>query len=247
MPVFKNLMSMLFGETDEEIIVEDELETIEFKEKKKPKSDPIVKEDDPSPREKHVEGKVIKQQAQEEKKKFVSIDLEEKKIEDKKKEVKESTTARPVLKKNDSSKDFEFTPVISPMFGAKEEKKKEQKNQSVKIMKRSNTVKKKPNPLGTIISPYYGVNELEEFEEEAMEEIAAKQQEQATPIETPKHDVEIEELNQMEEVENVTLDELLEDVHDTTENDEDLMQISLFGDSTPVQEVEETYKYKNEE
>lgn len=160
---------------------------------------------------------------------------------------KESTTARPVLKKNDSSKDFEFTPVISPMFGAKEEKKKEQKNQSVKIMKRSNTVKKKPNPLGTIISPYYGVNELEEFEEEAMEEIAAKQQEQATPIETPKHDVEIEELNQMEEVENVTLDELLEDVHDTTENDEDLMQISLFGDSTPVQEVEETYKYKNEE
>lgn len=114
-------------------------------------------------------------------------------------------------------------------------------------MKRSNTVKKKPNPLGTIISPYYGVNELEEFEEEAMEEIAAKQQEQATPIETPKHDVEIEELNQMEEVENVTLDELLEDVHDTTENDEDLMQISLFGDSTPVQEVEETYKYKNEE
>lgn len=247
MAVFKKLFSLLFEETDAEVIAEDELETIEFKEKKKVKNE-SVKEQVYQPVREEPVYQAAREQTQEEKKRFVSIDLEENKPAEVKKEVKASKEPmqRTALKKNDP-KDFEFTPVISPMFGAKEEKKKEDKRkQGVQILKKSGTVKKKPNPLGTIISPYFGVNELEEFEEEAKEEIAIKEQIKATPVELPQDEMELEQLDQMEEVANVTLDELLED-DIPSDNAEDLMQISLFGESTPVQEVEETYKVKDNE
>lgn len=247
MAVFKKLISLLFEETDAEVIAEDELETIEFKEKKKVKSEP-VKEPTYQPIQEETTAVLSeKPQTKEEKKRFVSIDLEEKKPVEVKKEAKlvKESTQRPVLKKNDA-KEFEFTPVISPIFGAKEEKVEKKKNQSVQIMKKTSVPKKKPNPLGTIISPYFGVNELEEFEEEAKEEIAAKEQRKATLVELPKDEAELEQLEQMEEVTNVTLDELLED-DVPSDHAEDLMQISLFGESTPVQEVEETYVVKDNE
>lgn len=253
MGVFKKFVNLLFDESDADVIAEDELENIEFKEPKKEKTikQEPVREDLYTYEEERTFERTDKVKTKEEKKKFVSIDLEDD-APQAKPEVKEKKTIvqqRPVLQKNEK-KEFEFTPVISPIFGAKEEEKKKKeikRKQSVDILKKSSSVKKKPNPLGTIISPYYGVSELEEFEEEAKEEIAAKEKAKQTPVETPSDDVEIKRMDEIEEINNVTLDEILvDDVKNDSE--EDLMQISLFGESTPVHEADkETYKLKEEE
>ena len=253
MGVFKKFVNLLFDESDADIIVEDELENIEFKEPKKEKTikEEPVREDLYTYEEERTFERTDKVKTKEEKKKFVSIDLEDD-APQVKPEVKEKKTIvqqRPVLQKNEK-KEFEFTPVISPIFGAKEEEKKKKeikRKQSVDILKKSSSVKKKPNPLGTIISPHHGVSELEEFEEEAKEEIAAKEKAKQTPVETPSDDVEIKRMDEIEEINNVTLDEILvDDIKNDSE--EDLMQISLFRESTAVHEADkETYKLKEEE
>lgn len=252
MGVFKKFVNLLFDETDTDIIAEDELENIEFKE---PKKEKVIKQEPVQEplytyEEEHLVERSEKAKTKEEKKKFVSIDLEDDKpqVKPEVKEKQVSVKQRPALQKNEK-KEFEFTPVISPIFGAKEETKKKEakKKQSVDILKKSSSVKKKPNPLGTIISPYYGVNELEEFEEVAKEEIAAKEKAKQTPVETPHDEVEIKLMDEIEEINNVSLDEILvDDVKN--DNEEDLMQISLFGESTPVHEADkETLKLKEEE
>lgn len=242
MSIFKKICSLLFEETETEVVAEDELETISFKEPKKEKKEP--EESRQLPRE-EVKPRIVREEAphqmsEEAKKKFVSIDLDEKPapVVVEKKEAPRSSAA-PL--KRAETKDYEYTPVISPMFGAKEEEKKTVRKENVTILKKST---KKPNPLGTVISPYFGLRELEEFEEEAKEGIAAKEKEKTAIVEPPKTEVELHrfELQEEKEIHNVSLDELLADDHVSDEED-DVMQISLFGESAPVRK-DDTISFK---
>lgn len=237
MSVFKKICSLLFEETETEVIAEDELETISFREPKETKIEkkeveeklavqkPVYREETT----RVVKEEVPSQPVEETKKKFVSINLDEKPVEQApvRKEVQ-----RGVPLKKAEAKDYEYTPVISPMFGAKEEKKK--------VVRKEVSVKpkqsvKKPNPLGTIISPYFGLRELEEFEEEAKEEIASKEKEKNSKVIPPENEVELQafELQEEKDIHNVSLDELLAEEY-VSEEEEDVMQISLFGESAPI-------------
>lgn len=241
MGVFKKICSLLFEETDTEVIAEDELETISFKEPKKEKK--VVTEERVQEYYDRMASPEIKEpvkaevsQPQEHKKIFVDLETDKKPEVEKKEVVKQRTP----LKKNES-KDYEYTPVISPMFGAKAEVKKANRKDTVSIMKKT---AKKPNPLGTIISPYFGVNELEEFEVEAKEELAAKEKEKRMPVDLPENELELAnyELQEEKEIHNVSLDELISDEQEIVDED-DMMQISLFGDSAPVRS-DDTISFK---
>lgn len=234
MSVLKKLASLLFEETEsEEVLAEDELEPIEIKEKPKPVAKKTqtydAAQEEAFRSAKPVQGTVHK--PQEEEKKFVSIDLEEKPkvkpVEKVAESVRKNYTKQVV---KEEKKDFEFSPVISPIFGSKEEKAKPKKKSVAVNISRP----KKKNPLGTIISPYYGVGELEEFEAQAQEKIVEKEKirKEGLPIDV------VEKLDLEEEMKSVPLEDLIDD-RDSNEDAEDLMQISLFGESTPIREAED--------
>lgn len=238
MSVFRKLASLLFEEADEEVIAEDELEPVELKEKpKKEAKQPDIREYEPY-REPVRETASVRQDPKEEEKKFVSIDLEEKpKVQPVVQKAEKAENTRPTHVKTlrkEERKEFEFSPVISPIFGAKDEPVK-QKKKPVTVPK-TNQRKKKNNPLGTIISPYYGVGELEEFEQQAQEKMEEKEKikKQELPVEElERHDLE-------EEINSVPLEELLDETSE--EEHDDLMQISLFGESTPIRDADDTAK-----
>lgn len=117
-------------------------------------------------------------------------------------------------KRDDVRKEYEFTPVLSPMFGSKDDEPvKEGKPVILKG-------KKKSNLLGTVISPMYGAKELDKFEEEAKAKLEEKKQKQEEPVSF-----------EQEELENMPLTSLLED---EVENTDDLIQFSLFGEGESV-------------
>lgn len=242
MSIFKKLTSFLFEETDADIIAEDELEEVTLKTKKeKPIKQEPLKETVPP----KVDEAEAFHTAKPETKKFVSIDLETKKeVVKEEKNIKETVVKpRSVLKK-DEKKEYEFTPVISPIFGAKEETVKVTGNNQKSITIPRAVGKRKENPLGTIISPYYGVNELEAFEEEAKKDIEEKAKSKQEDIVMKEDHSELKEealqeemLQYVEEEEEhaLPLEAIL--AEDEKES-EDLLQISLFGDSTPIKEAE---------
>ena len=235
MSVWKKIAGLLFEETETEIVAEDELEPIEIH--KKAKSTPVKEEREPVYQMYEPSTPIQeKTSAVKEEKRFVPIDLED---EPKKQEAPAVSKAEVPLRMKQSvreeKKEFEFTPVISPIFGSSEE--------PIKPKKKPATVRaskpKKKNPLGTIISPYYGMEELEEFEQEAHQKIERDQQlrEEELPQE------EMQKLDVKEEINSLPLEDLIE--HGECEGaQEDLLQISLFGESTPIQKVEEAEKSK---
>ncbi len=230
MSVFKKLASLLFEETDAEILADDELEPIEIKETKKQseKMEKAKKEDEQSPLNSHKAETVNVDE-----KKFVTIDLEEKPKEKKEPQVeKNHEEVKRVKKTRIEVKEYEFSPVISPMFGSDEEKEtKPKKKPAVSVMKRP----KKNNPLGTIISPYYGVSELEEFEAKAQQEI--KENEKIKMEEIPLQETDIYEKE--EEIQSLPLEDMIEHT-DVNDKEEDLVQFSLFGEATPIKQFEES-------
>ena len=246
MSLWKKVTSFLFEETEADIIAEDDLEAISLKEKE---AKTVDKEPQNTPKQADLE-RVKKEQTpiKQETRKFVSIDLETKKEPAKEvKQPKETIKSRPVMKKEEK-KEYEFTPVISPIFGAKEENAKAKTSTKTPNVNMPRARKRKENPLGTIISPYYGVNELEEFEEEAkkdIEEKAKSKQEEIIMTETrdelSSQEMPADLLQKVEEEEEHTLplEAILAD--DDTDT-EDLLQISLFGDSTPIKEAESNIK-----
>ena len=130
-------------------------------------------------------------------------------------------------------KEYEQVPVISPMFGATEGKTACKEKSSCQTC--SKTYSKKVNPLGTIISPYFGAEELEEFEEEAKKDIEIQEKiEKEDILDTVQENM---EFNSEEDIKNVSLDDLIEEDEDDS-LEKDMLQISLFGDSTPVKSVE---------
>lgn len=238
MSVLKKIASLLFEETETEVLAEDELEPIEIKEKPKPKSkdDRIHEHESYSAQTNHSMDKSTYQatassKLQEEEKKFVSIDLEEKpKVKPIEKVVEPSRKKHVKQVYKEEKREFEFSPVISPIFGSKEESTKTKKKSVIVAMSRT----KKKNPLGTIISPYYGIGELEEFEAEAQEKIEEKEKikKEGLPVEM------IEKLDMEEEIKSMPLEELIDETS-VNGDAEDLMQISLFGESTPIKETKD--------
>lgn len=271
MSMLKKIASLFFEETQEDIIVEDELEDIKIREKvheteqfKKAIIKPEVEE---AKNEKEVLKKTASARLQSQKKqstqitpveaidkqtekKFISIDLESKypKTERKKRDFGIST-------KDD--KGTNYAAVISPIFGSNnaDEEEVEQEHHVL-------TMAKWPNPLGTVISPYYGVSELAEFEaqaHEAMEEkgrirrlAKANNQKNVTemqpkPTSSKKKSMSLideDESNiigifeeEEEDINCISLDDLIME-NENEESEDDVMQISLFGGSTKIKESE---------
>ena len=234
MSVFKKLAGLLFEETEAEVLAEDELEPIEIREKpKKTVTQPVTEENTHTQMESYFNPHAasMPKEAKKEEKKFVTIDLEEKPKEKEKEAIVLSEEPLRVKKpvKREEKKEFEFSPVISPIFGSSEEENKPKKKSAAPLPQRS----KKKNPLGTIISPYYGINELEEFEAKAQEKIEEK--EKLKKEELPEHEVEKYDLE--EEIRSVPLEDMIEKT--PSGDSDDLMQISLFGESTPIRSADD--------
>lgn len=242
MSVWKKFASLLFEETDTDIIAEDELEDIAFPEEESVKyKKPVYT---PKPQEttepKKTYTQPVEEKPKEEPKKFVSIEIGEEEV--KRREPVSNTSVNVKTRsvrgntERAEKQDYEVSPVISPIFGSKEEQK-ESKSSSISSMTLPKP--KKPNPLGTVISPYYGLGELEEFKAEAQEEIQLKEK-----IRHEEPTIEnIETFEEEEDVNSLSLDELIVDI-DQDEEEEDLMQISLFGESTPLRECDAEDKQK---
>lgn len=236
MSVFKKIASFFFEE-EEELSEEAELETIVFRdEPKKVKPAPIKEKEvirtevsNPTP----VQERKVQASPQEEKK-FVDI-----KVSEQAKPVVDNRRVVPTVRKKIEpvkTSEYEFTPVISPIFGASESSKKVVKTPTVPQNQPTiATTSKKKNPLGTIISPIYGATELEEFEAEAKERIETQERK-------AKENIVLEEVENDDDVINVPLEDLLAS-DEIVENSDDLLQYSLFGDDEIIQEEKEKSPY----
>ena len=274
MSILKKITSFLFEEQEDEIIEDDEIQpvtmkssAVETKREDSPKAEEVVK----------VEEEIV-EKPKEPVSKFVDI-TDNDPIEEKKEVVKE-TKVEPV--KKEVKKEYEFTPVISPMFGVTEEEIKASKKANVKPVA-THHMKKKNNPIGTILSPFYGLSEESPFEtpekkvnndikkpepvalkkEEVVQEVVQKpicenttkdevlreqkdsfepeipfeksniEQQEDVLLSNEKQTLSKEEVLLKEEASSIPLEEL---ISEDKSSEEDLMQISLFGESTPIEE-----------
>lgn len=236
MSIWKKFAGLLFEENDA-VVADDELEDISFPEeaivyKKQTKTmkETSVKQD--VERSFYGEEVPIKKQdvVQEPTKKFVSIEITDEKVEPvKEKDIRASRLAHATVVHEDK-KEYEFAPVISPIFGSKDETVVEKGKSTIITLPK----KKRDNPLGTVISPYFGLGELEEFKSEAQEELVKKEKSllEEVPVE------EIEQYEEEDDVNSISIDEIIVE-KDLDEEEDDMMQISLFGDSTPLRESDE--------
>ncbi len=213
--MFKKLLSFLFEE-DNEVIVDDDLEKVDFSRVQEEDLSSIVST--PRPVEKRVD-QLRPQPSQrtvsveEEPVRTQTIDI---KIEPEKKE-----TQRPARSeaRREVKKEYEFSPVISPMFGSSEAKKPKRPAPVTET-----PMSKKRNVLGTVISPMYGQSELDHFEMEAkLEKEEKEKQQEVAPV--------VEELEA-----GLSLDDLI--VNDHEADADDCIQFSLFGDETPVSSID---------
>ena len=220
MGLFKKLGSFLFEENEEEVIVDDALERVNFSNIKEDDVDEIMQQ-------RRVEKNVAVLrpepiEEEEEVSRIETIDLikpieiSEEKIE-KKEEVRRSRLAAA----NDQKKEYVFEAVISPMFGSSEKKQKPKPKTEVKVSQKTN---KKNNILGTVISPMYGENELELFERRAQQDLQQIKEEESRIVEIIE-----------DETENVALSDLVMNVEPKSE---ECVQFSLFGDDRNVNDIE---------
>lgn len=216
--MIKKLMSFIFEE--EEVINDlDEApqprRTVGSKERTNEVSVPV--QSIPLPKE--TRGNNLEKK-QEEKVSEVVVKKEEKPISSlKKMTVNENqATKLPVKKVRPDGEEYEFAPVISPIFGVLGDK-------STPVS--SLPIKKKPiaqkSMLGTVISPYYGMEKPQD--EDKVEEISQRID---------------EKINSEEELLSVSLDDLIMDSNNPIPMDDDSMQqekvviasqnLSLFDD-----------------
>lgn len=244
MSVFKKLVGYLFEE-EEDIIEEGELEPVQFREEAPVK--PRVQAQKPqefkkTPLKEHVHVEevvrpqpVVQPLPPQEEKHFTTIEITP--VEEKQPVVERPTrsksAARPKpVREEPIKQEFEFTPVISPIFGANENEPKHTKKLTSVPQNRSTvTSPSKKNPLGTIISPIYGATELEEFEVEARERMEKVQEIEPVAVESEPIAFEVDDEDS--DVVSVPLEDLLAS-EDGFESEEDLLQFSLFGDDEIV-------------
>ncbi len=244
MSLIKKITSFFFEESDEDVIADDEIKDITLNHQDK---DDVLEEIVKPVVDVQTEMKPKETQKQESSK-FVNIEVEKEAKEPE--PVKEKKAAKPKVTRHvDEKKEYEYTPVISPMFGLSETEKNditEQKHPK----KVARTIKKKINPLGTIISPYYGLEEADNIEEEKKPKqeienttkVESEVVEQNEEYELKSDNKSVQEslfsdevMNEIkkEEEKTVPLESIISD-----DEKENLMQISLFGESTPIEEIE---------
>lgn len=220
MGLFKKLGSFLFEENEEEVIVDDALERVNFSNIKEDDVDEIMQQ-----RRVEKNAAVLRPEPIEEEEEvsrietidlIKPIEISEEKPE-KKEEVRRSRSAAA----NDQKKEYVFEAVISPMFGSSEKKQKPKPNTEVKVSQKTN---KKNNILGTVISPMYGENELELFERRAQQDLQQIKEEESRIVEIIE-----------DETENVALSDLVMNVEPKSE---ECVQFSLFGDDRNVNDIE---------
>lgn len=252
--MFKKLISFLFEEEeDPEIIAEDILEPVtlkseseysapieqkqkerEYREAASVQKTSKIRVESANPQThnavKAAPQKKVREEvkAEEKQKSFTSIDLQQE-------EGRRQGTQRANLRntiKVDTKKEYEFAPVISPIFGSKEETKSDVK----RVAKTATAIKpRRPNPLGTVISPMYGATELEAMEDEAKEKIETVKQVESQPVED-------------EEIINLPLEDMLEEDVKEDSDSENLTQFSLFGEQEVISsEGNEAYVIKEED
>lgn len=223
--MFKKILSFLFEE-DTEVVVDDDLEKVDFSRVQNEEFASIVNSEkrvdqlrpQPRPQAQPIRP-VVEEMEPVTRTQTIDIKLEP----EKKEPVRTQREVRKEVKK-----EFEFTPVISPMFGSSEVKKPKRVAPVVET-----STSKKRNALGTVISPMYGQSELDRFESEAQLELQEKEKRQETaPI--------IEEVE-----EGLSLDDLI--VNESENILEDCVQFSLFGDETPLSNIELENPDKKEE
>ncbi len=266
MSVFKKLVGFLFEE-EEEIEEEGELEEVTLHETYRPKAHSYEEEmvqgkhaPSSQPKSKPLsqpqrEEEPLMTQRRRQEKKFTKIDAD--------REVTATTVKRSVQRNEVRSekrsmkrsepmkKEFEFTPVISPIFGVDEQTSTRPSDPlppSVPQMRTTISSTPRTNPLGTILSPMYGATELEVFEEEAKEhlDVADLIEESDYASFMPQEEISYDDdVLEDEELIRVPLEELL-GKEETSEPSDDLLQFSLFGDDEMIRtdQSDATYTIK---
>ncbi len=257
MSVFKKLVGFLFEE--EEDLEDDELEDYSFQDIEEEEEQPkeTVKVQRPKVRE---SAEVIQprsavreasgNQAAVKETKFTSIEVGEPETVKRMQVEREHPVNKHNMKRSEPKRrEFEFSPVISPIFGVDDETVKTRSNTAkMDIPPLRTTIAKAPkkNPLGTVLSPMYGANELEEFEEEAKVRLESENEakyavdgiDDVDDVEIAYDDEEIDE----SEVVRVPLEELLSS-DEQSEQSDDLLQFSLFGDDEAISTEKTTDSY----
>ena len=227
--MWKGLKKLIFNTDIDDISEEGTLSDIELPKKEKEKPDVYM--DAPLK-------EAVQALPETDHKPFTGINADVEKPKEKR-VVKENVRPRKE-NKADSGAEYEFRPVLSPIYGNMKESEKEPKDVHDAIHL---TKGKKKNPLNTVLSPMYGEYELETFEKEAKATIS-KRREKELQIESA---FVANAAAEAEEEEVLTLDEMLS--VDEEEDANEPVQISLFGESTPIKEVaasEETIYQKKE-
>lgn len=145
----------------------------------------------------------------------------------------------PLIINNNSEKKFDT--VISPIYG------KSGSEKELEALTKDELCSAKPkriNPLGTIISPFYGRAELDEFEQKAQEKLHSIKSTQlnedasinvASDLDNEMAVInkDLDAINNTREskISGVTLDDLIDN---DVDSNEDLMQYSLFGEPIPI-------------
>lgn len=227
--MWKGLKKLIFNTDIDDISEEGTLSDIELPKKEKEKPDVYME----APLKEAVQAS-----PKTDNKPFTGINADVEKPKEKK-VVKENVRPRKE-NKADSGAEYEFRPVLSPIYGNMKESEKEPKDvhDAIHLPKA-----KTKNPLNTVLSPMYGEYELETFEKEAKATIS-KRREKELQIESA---FVANDAAEAEEEEVLTLDEMLS--VDEEEDTNEPVQISLFGESTPIKEVaasEETIYQKKE-
>ncbi|RHN02749.1 hypothetical protein [Dielma fastidiosa] len=224
--MFKKILSFLFEE-DDEVVVDDDLEKVDFSRVQNEEFSSIVNSEkrvdqlrpQPRPQTQPLSRPIEVESEPVTRTQTIDIKLEP----EKKEPVRPQREVQKTVKK-----EFEFSPVISPMFGSSEVKKPKR---PAPIVETGSA--KKRNALGTVISPMYGQSELDRFESEAQIELQEKEKRQeSAPI--------IEEVE-----EGLSLDDLI--VNESENSLDDCVQFSLFGDETPLSNIELENADKKEE
>ena len=140
--------------------------------------------------------------------------------------------------------EYEMPQVISPYFGVKEETSAQGHNVALNKIPSD----KKHDRFNDVISPIYGINDHEihaetqsVLEDDEMTFFQNKEKE-VEPLGIYVPSLEAEESSyEMLEDENMALDEI---IADTNNDEDDLIQFSLFGENKKIQEEE---SFENEE
>lgn len=228
--MLNRLKKLFFDEEIEEFELDDEINEEE-----------LVKETIVQPKQKPIyedvkEPVLVKQES----KPKITIDIKADGIETKKKEEEKKATKSRLIPKRE---EYEMPPVISPYFGVKEEKQNtdQEKNENIEKSIKKTTISKKKEPFNTVISPFYGEQERNEYKPTISSTNVSENVYEVKKdfVDTNFMDIK-ESIIDNEEMDNVSLDEI---ISNSNSESDDLIQFSLFGDGKRISEED----FQNEE